>query len=284
MAADAVGAASGGGAEAFAPNGWVTLTSDFGLRDGYAGMMKGVMATLQPGLRFIDLSHDLAAQDVRSAAFLLWQAVPCFAAGTVHLAVVDPGVGSERAAVVVVAGGHALIGPDNGLLWPAVQRLGGGEWRRIENRAWRREPFSRTFHGRDLFAPAAARLAGGAAPVEVGPLHPCPVRLEWPRPHPCGPAAWEGEVLAIDRFGNAVTNLCPGDLGIAETAAVWVLVGDARARGLAACYREAPPNTPFALVGSAGLIEIAVREGNAASALGLCRGSRVCLETGTNDR
>ena len=265
------------GEAAFAPSGLVTLTTDFGLRDWYVGVLKGVMAGLCPALRFIDLSHDIEPQDVAGGAFLLAEAAPWFPPGTVHLAVVDPGVGSTRAAVIVIAGGQALVGPDNGILAPAAARLGGGAWRRLENRAWRREPLSQTFHGRDLFAPAAARLAAGAPPAEAGPPHSGPVSCAWPEPREVRPGLWQGEILYIDRFGNAITSFRPEALGISARGAVSIAFDGGGVEGLAACYAELAPDRPGALVGSCGLIEIALRGGAAAAALGLRRGSSVDL-------
>ena len=187
---------------------WITFTSDYGLEDHFVGVCHGVMARVAPRARVLDVSHAVAAQDVRQGAVLLAQAVP-YLPRAVHLAVVDPGVGTGRGMVAVEAGGQVLVGPDNGLLLWAAEALGGvGRAHALENPAFRLAPVSRTFHGRDVFAPAAAHLAAGVEPAELGPeMDPEGlVRLERPAVT-AGRGRVAGSVVAVDRFGNLALDL-----------------------------------------------------------------------------
>jgi S-adenosylmethionine hydrolase len=263
----------------FRASGLVTLTTDFGLRDGYVGAMKGVLLSIDPGLRLVDVAHDLPPQDVRHAAVVLRAAAPRFPAGTVHLAVIDPGVGGERAPLALLAGGHAFVGPDNGLFALAAAVLGGvAEARRIE-----RTPAlsgllagspSATFHGRDVFAPVAGALASGRIGfADAGALEPHPQTLDLPRPWRSG-GALLGEIVHVDRFGNAVTNMRAEDLPGPAAAMRAELAGGAAAR-FVATYAAADPGELVALVGSEGFVEIAVRDGSARAATGIGPGDAV---------
>jgi Uncharacterized conserved protein len=244
----------------------ITLLTDFGTADGYVGEMKGVLASGASGASLVDVAHDLAPQDVDGARLALaryWQRFPV---GTVHVVIVDPGVGSDRAALAVESEGRFLVGPDNGVLSPALLHAGmrcvtlpipAGA--------------SATFHGRDVFAPAAAALAQGIALDALGELLADPVIRRTPEATRRDDGAVQGVVITIDRFGNAVTNLMAWRGGV-------VAVGNRRLP-LARAYGDVARGTPIALVGSSGLVEIAVREGNAARELGLTRGSEVVLMT-----
>lgn len=245
----------------------ITLLSDFGLQDEYVGAMKGVILQICPAARLVDISHLIAPQQVRSAAFVLYAAHGYFPAGTIHLAVVDPGVGTDRRAVVVKAGGCFFVGPDNGLFSLILKGKTHWEARSLENEHLRPNPVSSTFHGRDIFAPAAAHLAAGVAFEKFGAL--CGLT-----PTPWGEPAFakesvEGEVIHIDRFGNAITNVEIALLEKWAPAHCWT----ARTRGvsvvLAKTYARVTPGEPLALAGSSGFIEIAVNRGNAAAKLGL---------------
>jgi hypothetical protein len=263
---------------AFRPSGVVTLLTDFGSRDPFVGLMKGVALAIAPAARLVDLGHECDAYDVGAAAFWLGRGHGYFPPGTVHLAVVDPGVGSPRRAVAAVAGGHAFVGPDNGLLAEALAAAGrvDGAVELDAARAGRGGAPSATFHGRDVFAPAAARLAAGAAladlgdPLDPATLAPSPV----PAPRPEG-GALAGQVVVVDRFGNLITNL-PVDEGARSGARVRWAGGELPLRRT---YADAAPGAPLALVNSFGVVEIAVRDGHAASALGAGRGTMVSLFT-----
>ncbi|HEU4412601.1 MAG TPA: SAM-dependent chlorinase/fluorinase [Polyangiaceae bacterium] len=263
-------------AAGFRPGGAVTLLTDFGTRDPFVGLMKGVIVGLAPAARLVDLGHESDAFDVAAAAFWLARSYAYFPPGTVHLAVVDPGVGSARRAIAAVAGGHAFVGPDNGLLAGALAGAGPVEAVELDpSRAGRGGDLSATFHGRDLFAPAAARLAAGAALGELGrPLDPASLAPS-PLPSPRREGgALAGEVVVVDRFGNLITNLEAGARAAGSGARVEWAGGELR---LVRTYAEAARGAPLALVNAFGVVEIAVREGSAAAAFGLGRGSPVRL-------
>jgi S-adenosylmethionine hydrolase len=235
--------------------------------------MKGVILGICPSARFVDLSHAVEPGDVRGGALLLWSAVPYFPAGTIHLAVVDPGVGGDRDPLAIRSGGQAFVGPDNGLLWAAAARVGVPQARRIENPAYRLPHVSHTFHGRDVFAPATAHLALGVPWESLGAPVPEPVRWELPVAQ-VTPEGITGEVLAVDRFGNVITNLTPGDL--APLGESWRMeVGPVVAVGPAAHYGAAGEGEPLVVLGSLGFYEMAVNRGNAAARYGVRRGDRV---------
>ncbi len=240
----------------------ITLTTDFGTRDGYVGAMKGVILARAPGVTCVDLTHDIPAQDVAAAAFAIAQAAPYFPTGTIHVVVVDPGVGGERRGVVIDGGSQWFIGPDNGVFSVACPAPRGA-WE-IRSPRFLRERVSATFHGRDVFAAAAAVLAVGAQASAVGP----PVELAGVLPG--GPP---GRVVHVDLFGNLITDLRVGSEAAADAH---VHVGQL-ALPIRRTYADVAPGAPVAYVGSAGTIEIAVRDGSAARELGLGRGARVSL-------
>lgn len=238
----------------------IALLTDFGLVDPYVGVMKGVIATLAPGVPVIDVTHGVPPQDVRVGALLLDAAWRYFPDGTVFVGVVDPGVGTARRPVVVRAVGRLFVGPDNGLFG----LLPDAEVREI-TAPWGLPSRSRTFHGRDLFAPVAARLARGARFEDVGPVVPDPTPLDLP-----APTEGVGEVLYVDRFGNAVTNLPGVDHGV-------LVVRNTRAP-VVRTYGEGAAGAPIALTGSTGRLEVAIRDGDAARELGLAPGTVVAWE------
>jgi len=237
--------------------------------------MAGVLLSQGPAeLRLVHLSHELPAQDVRSAALFLRQAVPRFPEGTVHLAVIDPGVGGARRAVAVALGGQALVGPDNGIFgW-----LLDGSERAVELAPERLAsgPISSTFHGRDLFAPAAARLAAGVQLETLGTAADSLIRLPWPRPLRDGRGSL-GEIVHVDHFGNLITNLTPADLP-ATTDAARVYLGERPIGTLVAHYAAVARGQLAALIGSDDLLEIAERDGDAACRTGARVGDAVRVE------
>jgi S-adenosylmethionine hydrolase len=243
----------------------ITLLTDFGTRDGFVGAVKGVLASLAPGALVEDVAHDLPRGDVAAAARALaryWSRHP---AGTVHLVVVDPGVGTVRRALACASAGRFLVGPDNGVLTPAL-RDGGARCVRLDPARLSRS-VSPTFHGRDLFAPAAAALAAGGALHELGDLVTDPVLLPDPTPVR-SERGGDGVVVAVDHFGNLTTNLpggwgAPGD--VVELAG-WRVE-------LLRTYGDAPTGGALALVDSEGRIEVAVRDGSAARLLGVTEGA-----------
>lgn len=253
----------------------VTLLTDFGHAEPYVGQVKGALLTIAPGATIVDLTHAVPPQDVATAAFLLATAVEAFPAGTIHVGVVDPGVGSPRRAIALATRrGDTLVGPDNGLLWPAVERL-GGLLRAVElseRRYWRSAPTSGTFHGRDIFGPAAGHLAGGVSLAALGlPVAEAELtRYEVPRA-----VGEHGEVLYVDTYGNLVTSLVPRPDERIERVAL--RVGDHLAQG-APFYAAVAPGRLLVVVGSDGWLEIASRDGSAAAVTGARRGTRVSRE------
>jgi S-adenosylmethionine hydrolase len=259
---------------------WITFTSDYGLEDHFVGVCHGVMARVAPRARVIDVSHGVAAQDVRQGAMVLAQAVP-YLPRAVHLAVVDPGVGSGRRMVAVGAGGQALVGPDNGLLVWAAEALGGVD-RVYELRepAYRLAPVSATFHGRDVFAPAAAHLAAGVDPGELGPeVDPGGlVRLERAGARVDGDRVG-ASVVAVDHFGNLALDLRRDDLeqaGVALGDPVEVRVGG-RAHRLVfgETFASVPAGELVLHEDSFGSLAVAVNLGRAAERLGAGPGDPV---------
>ena len=246
----------------------VSLLTDFGLQDTYVGQMKAGLLTVAPTASLVDLTHAVPPQDVQAGAFLLAQGVEVFPAGSVHLAVVDPGVGSARRAVAARSGrGDLFVGPDNGLLVPALDRLGGAvavvELR--EPAFWRQANPSSTFHGRDIFAPVAGHLANGVPLDRLGPAVDLLRPFELARPR-----GLEGEVVYVDAYGNLVTNLAATSL-----PERYVVLLDQRVIEPKPYYQAAQRGELLALVGSSGLLEIAARDASAAAALGAGRGALV---------
>ena len=258
------------------PSGIVTLLSDFGSSDAYAGIMRGVIMNIAPQARLVDLTHEVPPQSVAAGALLLRSAVEYFPDGTVHLAVVDPGVGSDRAPIVAITERAVLVGPDNGLLQPSWEVLGLREIRRIAADELFLKPVSRTFHGRDIFAPIAGHLAAGRAPASVGPRLENAQSLAAPGFAGAVSADQRGEVvgsvLHVDRFGNLISNIAAAGL-----EDVWVDVAGRRIAGLSASYSDAPLGEIVVLEGSWGTVEIACNGGSAALALGCGVGAALTL-------
>lgn len=253
----------------------VTLLSDFGSAGPYPAAMKAVLAAAGD-LRIIDISHDVPRHDVRTGAYLLAAVAPFAPAGTVHLAVVDPGVGTARRAVIVTAGGQLFVGPDNGLLLPAARRLGPPRAYVITDEALLRSVRSSTFHGRDLFAPAAGLLARGTLPDALGAPAPDLVDLDLGAGRAVR-GALVGEIVYVDPFGNLITNIAAELLPAAGTR-LTVRIGRKAVSGhVARTYGEGSPRAVLVIPGSDGLAEIAVRERAAAGLLGGAPGTSVRL-------
>ncbi len=250
----------------------ITLTTDFGLRDPWVGIMKGVILSVTRDVHLVDLTHDVAPHDVLEGALALEAAAPFFPEGTIHLAVVDPGVGGSRRALVVARRDQRFVGPDNGLFTPFLQTPG---WRAFELSAppYRLPEVSSTFHGRDVFAPAAAYLALGAAPGRFGDEVTDPVVLPWPASRAV-PGGVAGEVVHVDRFGNLITSIRADDV---PDGSVVVLAG--RELGLVRAYPEIPAGGVAGLIGSARRLEISMRAGSAAALVGVGRGAPVTVRS-----
>ena len=254
----------------------ITLTTDFGQRDSYVAEMKAAILTVTRDVVLVDITHEIVPYDITAGALALEAAARVFPGGTVHLAVVDPGVGTERRPLAVAAHGQVFIGPDNGIFTSLLDTPG---WEAYELRApeVRHPRVSRTFHGRDLFAPAAAHVATGWPPSRLGPRVVDPVRLQWPQVRElAGTVA--GAVVHVDRFGNLVTSI-DADAVSALGPAATVRVGGRRLP-LVGTYGELAPGAAGGVVGSQDRLEIAVREGNAAAQLRLGPGAAVVVTRG----
>jgi len=257
----------------FCATGLVALTTDFGLEDPYVGIVHGVLHARCAGVRVVDLCHGIPPQDVARASYFLAHARDYFAAGTVHVAIVDPGVGSGRRILVAVDGGQVFLAPDNGLLAPVVSAA--ARVRELDVARFALPGASRTFHGRDVLAPAAAAIAAGLDPFQAtsgGDL--AFARSELPRAR-VGGASGEAEVLFADRYGNLVLSARADDLG--ADPASWIVESRGTRILVRGTYAEAAPGEALALVDSFGALEIAVRDGNAAERLGIRGGDRVTL-------
>ena len=251
----------------------ITLLTDFGAADGYVPAMKGVIASIAPDARLEDAGHDIAPGDVAGAAFALLRYALLYPAGTVHVVVVDPGVGSERRGIAAEADGRCLVGPDNGVFSHVLGSAEDVRFVALTNAEYFRESVSPTFHGRDVFAPVAAHIANGMALEELGPQVTDPVRLEWPEPVPDGTEV-SGVVLHVDRYGNLITNI-RSEL-VASGAAV--RVGELVVGRLQRTYADVAEGEVVPLIGSLGLVEISVRDGNAAQLLRTGAGAQVWIQ------
>ncbi|MBX7165635.1 MAG: SAM-dependent chlorinase/fluorinase [Pirellulales bacterium] len=255
----------------------ITLTTDFGPQSAYVAALKGVILSIHNDARLIDLTHAIGPQDVRQGALVLAMACPWFPAGSLHVAVVDPGVGTARELIYAEIEGRAYLAPDNGLLSALTRRARPTMLRYLRNREHWLPEQSHTFHGRDILAPAAAHLSRGLDPAALGPEAERLVELSWPEPIP-GDRALSGEVQLVDSFGNLVTNIEHEHLAaIAAEPELRIRCGPVTAVGLQRTYGERPAGHVVALIGSSGCLEMAVVDGNAARRYSLGVGAPVLL-------
>lgn len=269
----------------------LTLTTDFGLADTYVGVMKGVILGIAPDARLVDLTHEIAPQNLLEASARLEAAIPYFPPGTIHLVVVDPGVGTERAALVVETETCRFVAPDNGVLTLPLRRFPAQRVVRLGEAARRyfQQPVSATFHGRDVFAPIAAHLAAGVPSESLGEAIAPETLVTLPIPEPQAERDAEGRsmlrlhTLYTDHFGNLITDLTAERWTVWEQAegvlasGITVQVGGHQWQGLARTFAEVPIGSSLAYWGSAGRLEIAIRNGNAARTLGLSPGDPILL-------
>jgi S-adenosylmethionine hydrolase len=245
----------------------ITLLTDFGLRDPYVAEMKAVILGICPDAKMVDISHEVRKFDVRMGAFILAQAARYFPDGTVHVAVVDPGVGTERRPIIVETGCTLYVGPDNGLLMLSALKDDVRAVYRITNPRYMLERVSRTFHGRDIFSCVAAHLANGVPPTDFGPQVDDPVVPAFAEPKLVADEI-VGEVIHIDGFGNIITNISLYDLGkirIQEGGQITINLND-KSMTLRLClaYGEVPTSDPLSIIGSTEFLEVAISQGNAA--------------------
>jgi S-adenosyl-L-methionine hydrolase (adenosine-forming) len=249
----------------------ITLLTDFGSADGYVVAMKGAIVSIAPDSYIDDAAHDLAPGDVTGAAIALWRYWRLYPARTVHVVVVDPGVGSERRGLALEAEDRFLVGPDNGVFTHVLREARRVRAHSLTAREYFAPTISDTFHGRDIFAPVAAHIANGVPLELLGPVMDDPVRLEWPEPRRDGESI-TGEVVHADRYGNLITNI-PADW-CERGVRVWI---GGRGAPILRTYSDAAQGQLVALIGSLGLMEVSVRDGSAADDLAVGAGAPVTV-------
>jgi S-adenosylmethionine hydrolase len=246
----------------------LTLTTDFGRSDHYAGVLHGVILGVCPAARIVDLTHDVTPYEIPEAAYTIAQAWRYFPKRTVHVVVVDPGVGTSRRPILMEAGGHYFIAPDNGVLSMVAAACEKRKVRAITNEKLFLQPVSRTFHGRDIFAPAAAHLAAGLAPARLGRLVEDYLTLDFHKPVRTGKRTWQGRILKIDRFGNLITNFHRDEFPSLAASNCELAIGPHRVSVLATNYNQTSPGELFLIYGSGGYVEVSAAEASAARIVG----------------
>ena len=244
----------------------VTLTTDFGLSDQYVGVMKGVILGICPSAQIVDISHEVAPFEIGEGAYLIAQSWRYFPKKTVHVVVVDPGVGTSRRPILVEVGGHYFLAPDNGVL-SMVYLQETCKVRHVTSEKYFLHPVSRTFHGRDVFAPVAGHLAAGITPARMGKVVQDYLKPDFDKPHRAGKRTWIARILKIDRFGNIVTNIHVKDFGDLATRNFNLSLGPREVNVLARTYSETAPGELFLILGSSGYYEVSLSQGNAAKSV-----------------
>jgi S-adenosylmethionine hydrolase len=255
----------------------ITLTTDFGLSDHFVGVMKGVILGIQPTAQLIDISHGVQPYDIADGAFTIAQAYRYFPKKTVHVVVVDPGVGSARRPLLAETAGQYFVAPDNGVLSMVFAREPAVRVRHITNERYFLHPVSRTFHGRDVFSPVAGHLATGVTPAQFGRRIEDYLRATFDQPKHTGKHTWTGAILKSDHFGNLATNFHVDQFPSVRTHAFALKVGLQVITRLALTFSDCDAGELFIVVGSSGYLEVARSQGSAAQALGCGAGSPVEL-------
>jgi S-adenosyl-L-methionine hydrolase (adenosine-forming) len=261
----------------------ITLTTDFGLNDHFIGTMKGVILSIEPEAQIIDVCHSVQAFDVLDGALAISQAYSYFPSGTVHVVIVDPGVGTARRPLLVTSERHHFVAPDNGVLSLIYQKEERLSARHVTGEHYFLQPTSNTFHGRDIFAPIAAYLAKGVDPGKFGEEVSDYVRFSAPKPKAVNESTLRGVVLKVDRFGNLITNITPQDapmLFSENPGAFKIVVGSREIREIKDTYAQGAPGEVFGVLGSMGYLEIAANRGAAAQILGVGKGTDVSIVLG----
>ncbi len=260
------------------PSGIITLTTDFGRTDPYAGAVKGVILSINRDAVPVDISHEIPRGSVADASWVLMECYGFYPPGTIHLAVVDPGVGGGRRAIAAESGGHFFVGPDNGLFWPVIKEPGSVTVHLNKSRFYLSD-VSSTFHGRDIFAPVAARLSKGEDIESMGEIITDPVKLELPEPL-ISSGKLQGRIIRTDHFGNLISNLASvAVFRFLGTASPVIRIGSVEIRAISTTYSSVPKGAILALFGSSGRLEIAVNGGSAASLLNL-KDQEIIIEKG----
>ncbi|MCS7303888.1 MAG: SAM-dependent chlorinase/fluorinase [Thermoguttaceae bacterium] len=255
----------------------ITLTTDFGVDSPYVAAMKGVIFSINRRAVVVDITHAISPQNIREAAIILEEVTPYYPPGTIHVVVVDPGVGTERALVYARFSGQQFLAPDNGLLSRLARQQQPEEVRRLENQRFWRHPVSKTFHGRDILAPTAAHLSLGVVPAELGPPAQLSVLLDWPEVRIL-PDRIVGVVEEIDSFGNLITNIRAEHLAGRPTDRRAVVVcGIYETYGIYGTYGQQPEDSLVAIISSSGRLELALVGSNAARRLGIAVGTPVTV-------
>ena len=255
----------------------LTLTTDFGLCDHYVGTMKGVISGICPQAQIVDISHGVAPFDIGEGAFLIAQAYRYFPKKTVHVVVVDPGVGTARRPILMEAAGQYFVGPDNGVLSLVEAREEGAKFRLLANAKYFLPEVSSTFHGRDIFAPAAAHLAKGVPAARMGKRIEDYLKPGWHKPFREGKRTWNGRVLKIDRFGNVITNFQAADFADLALRSFTMGFGPRQVSKVARNYAECAPGELFVILGSSGYYEVSASQASAAKLIGCETGASIEL-------
>lgn len=261
----------------------ITLTTDFGLNDHFVGTTKGVILGIEPEAEIVDICHSVQAFDVLDGALTISQAYSYFPSGTVHMVIVDPGVGTTRRPLLVTSERYHFVAPDNGVLSLIYQREQRLSARHVTAEHYFLQPVSNTFHARDVFSPVAAYLAKGVDPAKFGEEVSDFVRFSAPKPKPVNENTLRGVVLKVDRFGNLITNITPQDapmLFAQEAPAFKIVVGKREIEEIKDAYARGAPGEVFGILGSMGYLEIAANRGAAAQILGVGKGSDVSIVLG----
>jgi S-adenosyl-L-methionine hydrolase (adenosine-forming) len=261
----------------------ITLTTDFGLNDHFVGTTKGVILGIEPEAEIVDICHSVQAFDVLDGALTISQAYSYFPSGTVHMVIVDPGVGTTRRPLLVTSERYHFVAPDNGVLSLIYQREQRLSARHVTAEHYFLQPVSNTFHARDVFSPVAAYLAKGVDPAKFGEEVSDFVRFSAPKPKPVNENTLRGVVLKVDRFGNLITNITPQDapmLFAQEAPAFKIVVGKREIAEIKDAYARGAPGEVFGILGSMGYLEIAANRGAAAQILGVGKGSDVSIVLG----
>jgi S-adenosylmethionine hydrolase len=257
------------------PSGIITLTTDFGLSDAYVAMMKGVILSINPSANLVDITHQIGTGSISQAALLIRETFLYFPGGTVHLAVVDPGVGSNRSLVALQADAHFFVGPDNGLFWPVFRDFRGTKVVHLTKSRYFLPSITETFHGREIFAPVAAHLSLGLSLESLGPSIPDLTKLAIPEPY-MKEGVLCGQIIRVDNFGNLVTNISSWELtDFLQSSPPRIEAGKLVVRKLSRIYADSEEGEPFALINSSNLLEIAVNLGRASEYIGLRNGEIV---------